>query len=256
MRSGVGRGVVRSRARSARAAALLVGLRVAGAPALSGQSPSAPETPSAPRDSLVGLAATKAPLPVPSIVLLGPVPSVAPLVPIAPSVGLALGSFLSDTGTHTYALSPEESDDVRPAIERAIAHMNFITRPIARRRLIRANHPPPLLTIAVQPDTLAVTFAGINPIVTPLSGGTVPWRRGSTGEMYDVHIVFVGDTLRQTIATDDGQRNNDFVLLEGGATIEMHVTMTAERLPTPLRYIQVFREIRPATSPASTPAQP
>jgi hypothetical protein len=157
---------------------------------------------------------------------------------------LAYPSILTDTGTHIYALSPDESDDIRAAIEHAIAHKNFIVRPIARRRLIRANRPAPMLTFEVRPDTLAVTFPGLNPIITPLTGDTVPWLRGSTGETYAVHVVLAGDTLRQTIASDDGERENDFIFLDAGATIEMHVTLSADRLPAPLQYIEVFREIR------------
>jgi hypothetical protein len=157
---------------------------------------------------------------------------------------LAYPNILTDTGTHIYALSPDESDDVRAAIEHAIAHMNFIVRPIARRRLIRANRPAPMLTFEVRPDTLAVTFPGLNPIITPLTGDTVPWLRGSTGETYAVHVVLAGDTLRQTIASDDGERENDFIFLDAGATIEMHVTLKADRLPAPLQYVEVFREIR------------
>lgn len=174
-------------------------------------------------------------------------------VPVDGSVGLtAPGPFdklehpgiLADTGTYVYALSSQESDDVRAAIERAIAHMGLIPRQIARHRLIRANRPPSLLTFALGLDTLAVTFDGMNPIATPLNGAIVRWKRGTTRETYDVHVAFAGDTVRQIIAADDGQRENDFVFRDGGATIEMHVTLQAQRLPTPLHYVEVFREVR------------
>jgi len=158
--------------------------------------------------------------------------------------------ILGDTGTYMYVLSPLESDDVRAAIERTIAHMGLIPRQIARHRLVRANRPPPLITFAVGLDTLAVTFDGINPIITPLTGEAVPWMRGTTHEKYQVHVAFAGDTLQQIIATDDGNRENDFVFLDGGTTIEMLVTLRAERLPTPLRYMEVFREIRPQADAA------
>ncbi len=152
--------------------------------------------------------------------------------------------ILGDTGTYVYALSPTESDDVRAAIERTIAHMGLIPRQIARHRLIRANRPSALVIFAVGLDTLSVTFDDNNPIVTPLTGEAVPWLRRTPRETYEVHVAFAGDTLQQVIATDDGERENDFVFLDGGATIEMLVTLRAERLPTPLRYQEVFREIR------------
>lgn len=164
-------------------------------------------------------------------------------------------SILGDTGTYVYALSSSESDNVRAAIERSIAHMGFIPRQIARHRLIRANRPSPLITFAVGVDTLAVTFDGLNPIVTPLTGEAVHWLRGTTHETYEVHIAFAGDTVQQIIATDDGDRENDFVFLDGGATIEMHVTLRAERLPTPLRYTEVFREVRAQADQTMPPNQ-
>ena len=60
--------------------------------------------------------------------------------------------------------------------------------------------------------------------------------------------------MQQIIATDDGDRENDFVFLDGGATIEMHVILRAERLPTPLQYTEVFREVR-AQADQTTPSQ-
>jgi hypothetical protein len=169
---------------------------------------------------------------------------VGPAMPYPPP-GDAAPAVLSDTGTFVYEFVPEQSDDVRSAIERAIAHMNFITRPIARRRLIKANRLSPRLTFDVRSDTIAVTFDGVNPIVTPRSGEVVAWIRGQTREMYEVRIVQSGDTLRQEIATDDGKRENYFLFLEGGARIELHVVLTADRLPRPLNYTLIFRRASP-----------
>jgi hypothetical protein len=56
-----------------------------------------------------------------------------------------------------------------------------------------------------------------------------------------VRIETAGDTLRQVIKTDDGQRENDFVFLDDGARVALHVILTADRLPIPLRYTLVYR---------------
>lgn len=149
----------------------------------------------------------------------------------------------ADSGTYLYELVPEVSNDIRSAIDRSVAHMNFIIRPIARRRLIKANRLFPSLTFVIRADSIGVTFAGMNPIVTPRDGGAAPWVRGETGEHYDVYMSQDGDSLRQVIATDDGQRENDFVFFDDGARIELHVTLSADRLPTPLRYTLIFRRI-------------
>jgi hypothetical protein len=149
--------------------------------------------------------------------------------------------FLGDSGTFVYALMPEESDDVKAAIDHTVAHMSFIIRPIARHRLARTNHPPLHITFDVRHDTLVVTLERSNPIRTPRDGHAVPWASGVSSEIYSASITFVGDTLRQLILASDGQRIDDFVFQEGGARLDMHVTLRADRLPTPLDYTLTFR---------------
>jgi hypothetical protein len=144
-------------------------------------------------------------------------------------------------GSHLYELIPDESEDIRSAIDVSVEHMNFIIRPIARRRLAKANRLAEHVEFEMRPDTLAVTFDAMNPIITPLNGDSAAWKRGGTHEWYQVRIETSGDTLRQVIKTDDGQRENDFVFLDDGARVALHVILTAERLPIPLRYTLLYR---------------
>lgn len=169
-----------------------------------------------------------------------------------PKSGSALAAVLADSALRVYELVPEASDNVHAAIDHTVQHMNFIARPIARHRLRKANTVPLSLTVAVRPDTIAVTFDGLNPIITPRDGNAVPWIRGHTGELYDVWMTESGDTLRQVIHSEDGQRENDFVFLDGGDRLELHVVLSTERLPMPLRYMLSFR--RPAAAPEQSPA--
>lgn len=155
--------------------------------------------------------------------------------------GLLLLPAAVASGSHLYELIPEESDDIRSAIDASISHMNFIIRPIARHRLSKANRRADHLEFEAQSDTLAVTFDEMNPILTPLNGDSTPWKRGGTHEWYQVRLVPSGDTLRQIIKTDDGQRENDFVFLDDGARVALHVILTADRLPIPLQYTLLYR---------------
>jgi hypothetical protein len=150
---------------------------------------------------------------------------------------------VTDTGTTLYELLPNESDDVKAAIDRAISHMNFIVRPIARHRLTRTNHPPGHLTFANHPDTLVVTFEGANPIVTPRDGGLIPWVSGVSKEVYQVKAVVAGDTLHQLILASDGHRVDDFVFSDGGDRVRLDVRLYADRLPAPLTYSLTFRRV-------------
>jgi len=155
----------------------------------------------------------------------------------APSAVGPLGTL----GTVVYELVPAESDDVHAAIERTIAPLNFIIRPIARHRLARTNHTPAHLTIEIRPETRVVTFEGANPIPTPRDGSSLPWISGVSKELYHVHAAVAGDTLVQTILASDGRRVDEFVLTPDGARVHLHVTLYAERLPTPLSYSLTFR---------------
>jgi hypothetical protein len=150
---------------------------------------------------------------------------------------------VTDTGTTVYELLPDESDDVKAAIERSIQHMNFIIRPIARHRLTRTNHPPAHLTFITHADTLVVTFEGANPIVTPRDGSPVPWVSGVSREVYRVKATVAGDTLHQTIMASDGHRIDDFVFSDAGQKVRLDVRLFADRLPAPLIYSLIFRRV-------------
>jgi hypothetical protein len=151
---------------------------------------------------------------------------------------------VTDTGTTVYELVLTESDDVKAAIERSISHMNFIVRPIARRRLTRTNHPPAHLTFVNHPDTLIVTFEGANPIVTPRDGTLIPWVSGVSKETYRVKATVAGDTLHQTIVASDGHRIDDFIFSDEGTRVRLDVRLFAERLPAPLMYSLTFHRVQ------------
>jgi hypothetical protein len=151
--------------------------------------------------------------------------------------------ILADTGTYVYALVPEESDDVKQAIDSTVARMSFIVRPIARHRLARTNRPPPHVTFALRPDTMTITLERANPIVVPRDGSSAPWESGVSSETYSTTIAFQGDTLKQMIHASDGQREDDFVFLDQGERLEMHVVLTADRLPKPLVYTLLFLRV-------------
>jgi hypothetical protein len=92
-------------------------------------------------------------------------------------------------------------------------------------------------------DSLVVTFDGHPPIVTPLDGTKAPWKSGVSKETYYVSSALAGDTLHQVITASDGHRNDDFVFVDGGERMELHVVLEAEHLPGPLDYTLEFRRL-------------
>jgi hypothetical protein len=148
-------------------------------------------------------------------------------------------------GTYRFTLVPDSSDDIRAAVNTTVQHMSFITRPIARGRLNKVNPTPQRVRIEVTRDTLAVAFDGGNPVITPLSGDTVSWTNSLTKEVDRTHATITGDTVAQTIAAHDGQRENAYVFTDTGTRLRMHVTVTSPRLPRPLTYTLLFRNAAP-----------
>ena len=135
----------------------------------------------------------------------------------------------------SYAFVAEGSDDINRAIEQGVASMNFVTRPIARGRLRKVNFPYRTLRIAHTATEVTTIPDSRTPVVSPLNGATVKWRR-EDGEVFDVSTSWEGASLRQSFKADDGQRVNVYSLSPDGRTLTMHVTVTSPRLPKPITY--------------------
>jgi hypothetical protein len=141
-----------------------------------------------------------------------------------------------------YVLVPDSSGSIRAAIDETVAHMSFITRPIARSRLAKINPTPQLVRVDIESDTVSVAFDEGNPVVTPLTGDSVSWRNPLTGEVDEAHGTMAGDTVRQVITAHDGQRENELIFSSDGERLQLHVTVTSHRLPRPLVYDLVFHK--------------
>ena len=142
--------------------------------------------------------------------------------------------------TGSYAYVEAESDAIRPAIEKAVADMNFITRPIARGRLVRTKEPYCRITIQQSGSQVTITTDDRAPIVAHSDGNPMKWIR-EDGEVMDLTTAWANASLEQTFIAEDGQRKNVFELSPDGNTLQMHVTVTSPRLAAPLTYTLRYR---------------
>jgi hypothetical protein len=157
-------------------------------------------------------------------------------------LALTHSATLPATGTYSYTLVADSSDDVKGAVNHTIEHMGFFTRPIARKRLTRLNPIPHRMQVTLTADSMSVTFDSLNAMVTPLNGSEVSWRSSITkDDEYKIHAVEQGDTLSQVITARDGERINAYAFDDGCARVALHVTLTSHRLPRPLEYTLLFR---------------
>lgn len=155
---------------------------------------------------------------------------------IANGVNTALAADLRGE----YTLDSAASDDVKPVIDRVVASMNFITRPIARSRLAKGTKAAPILALDYDEREIVVTFEPKNPVRMPTSGASVPWTR-EDGETFQVTAQWKGAELSQTFKASDGDRTNVFRLDPSGEKLLMQVTLSSPRLPSPVQYTLVYR---------------
>lgn len=168
------------------------------------------------------------------------------IIPVCTAVLLLLtaaaGGAQSRTLEGSYTYLPAASDDIHPAIERGIAGMSFVVRPVARSRLRKTNEPYGTITISRTPAEVAIATDGGAPVVTPADGSVVRWRR-EDGEIFRVSTELRGGVLRQTFVADDGQRENAYSLSAAGDTLTLRVTVTSPRLPRPMSYRLVYLRV-------------
>jgi len=155
---------------------------------------------------------------------------------------------LPPVGTYAYTIRPDSSDDVKAAINRTVDPMSFITRPIARGRLNKANPIPQRVTVRVGTDTVAFRFDDGNACVTPFDGDSVPYLSSVTKESYMAHVVAAGDSVVQAINASDGIRRNAYVFQDGATRLRLVVTISSPKLPGPLHYTLLFARATPDTT--------
>lgn len=151
---------------------------------------------------------------------------------------LEAGANPADPFSGSYTLDPARSDSIEKVIDEGIRGMNLFTRTIARRRLIKTNPPYERIALSFGTEVASIT-AGPSRLELPLRGAAVRWNRD--GETITVTGRRSGDIYVETFHAKDGRRTNTFTPIEGG--LRMDVTITASRLPRPLRYALIYRRV-------------
>lgn len=152
------------------------------------------------------------------------------LVPVLATLTLAAqDSALNGTWTQSRA------DDVASAIENVVADMNFIKRPIARKKLIRLNPVYKKTIIAISGSGVTVKFDDRDVIPMPPGGKPGPWTR-EDGDKFMVAAQVTKDQMIQTFKNDEGERTNVFKLSADGKSLTMNATIKSPQLSKPLTY--------------------
>lgn len=142
-----------------------------------------------------------------------------------------------------YKIAPEECDEIRPVVERAVAKMNFLIRGIARNRLLKTQVMFPAITVTSGASEFRIRHDG---------GTDVAHRDLSTpvrttapdGAAIGVRLS-AGPPLMQSYESNDGRRENTYTLSPDGAKLYVDVRVTSPRLPEEIRYRLVYKRAKP-----------
>lgn len=140
------------------------------------------------------------------------------------------------SGTWTLATAP----DIAKAIEAAVAPLNFLVRPIARKRLAKTNTAYGTLRITQEGSDIAIQTDQRPPQRMPADGQPVAWTR-EDGETFMISARMDGEDLVQTFKAHDGERTNVYRLDPATHALTLSVTVASPRLPAPLVYTLVYR---------------
>ncbi len=140
----------------------------------------------------------------------------------------------------TWHFVPEESEDIGPAVNEAVSHLNFLIRRVARNRLAGANEPIDRIVVDYPGDDVYILFRSDEPpTISPRTGEFVPYTRPD-GEVVRVKTELGDGVITQFFDSDDGQKRHVLRLRPDGK-MDFEVTVYSERLREPFTYTWVFR---------------
>jgi hypothetical protein len=133
-----------------------------------------------------------------------------------------------------WTLASQQGDVIAHAIERGTADMNFVTRPIARRRLRATNNAYATIEIRDEGGSITTVLEGRS-ITSPADGRAIRWTR-EDGEVLQVATTLRDGALVQTFAAEDGSRESTYTATPDGRRLTLQITIRSGRLPAPIVY--------------------
>ena len=142
-----------------------------------------------------------------------------------------------------YEFVPEESEQIDEKVDAAVAHMNFLIRGIAGRRLRGANRPIDQIDIRYSGDSVWINLREDEPWVVSLrSGEYIPYTRAD-GEVVQVKTDLSPGVIDQYFQSDDGEKQMIYRLRDDGL-LELESIVYSDKLREPFRYTWVYRRIQ------------
>lgn len=147
-------------------------------------------------------------------------------------------------GTYRYVGGEDEIQALDRAIDEVVAQMNFFVRGIARRRLRAPNLPSKEVTVVAENEQIRIVRPGQPEVSAPADGEPITWRHPIDGDVFRVrHGIDAQGALYQRFEGDRSVSRNRFVLGKDAKRMTIHTEITADRLPTPLRFKMTYERM-------------
>ena len=144
-------------------------------------------------------------------------------------------------GTYVYAGSDAERRAVSAAVERSIASLSFLAKPIARQSLKQRAEIRDSYTLVFDAlGNLELSSPGFPVELGPLDGSAFPLET-KYGDQSQISQSFVEGVLVQKGHTDDGSGRTEFRLEDDGATLLVHRVMESGQLSAPVDFTLTYR---------------
>jgi hypothetical protein len=186
--------------------------------------------------------------------VLGPVLSLpfllfatAPVAWSGPSIAMAQASNAAlerYAGSYRYIGGEAEIQALDRAIDEVVDQMNFLIRGIARRRLRAPNLPSKTVRVVVAQGQIRIERPGQPEVSAPADGTPITWRHPIDGDVFQVsHGLDAKGVLYQRFEGKQSISRNRFVLSHEEERLTIHTTITANRLPAPLRFEMSYERV-------------
>ncbi|MCB9568995.1 MAG: hypothetical protein H6710_17565 [Myxococcales bacterium] len=143
-------------------------------------------------------------------------------------------------GTWTYVGGESQRTRLGEAIEAAVQQLNPVIRGIGRKRLTESNKIRESITITVDGDRVTTIFVAGRPVSGTLGGPAFDWTNDE-GKTIKVRFTLVKGRLVQDFTDKDGARRNTFTVDASGDKLNLSVTISSDRLDTPMKYALSYR---------------
>jgi hypothetical protein len=150
-----------------------------------------------------------------------------------------------------FVVTPASRASMPAAVERAVAPMSFIVRPVARGRLLALNAVAPSVTFRLGRDSVVLEYEGQPRLAASRTGGDVAWRNARGDDMRASVVAPLAAAsgtplLEERYVTRDGIRTNRWTVDAEGSAV-MNAVVEGPRLAAPMSFRLTYRALTSAS---------